>query len=362
MLYLAHKMKSIQTPSYAIHFNALAYASLVAYLKENNFSKIIILVDENTHEHCLPHFLSQIQFETSFEIIEIPQGEVHKTIATCIEVWRSLSDLSADRKSLLINLGGGVVTDLGGFVASTFKRGIKFVNVPTSLLAMVDASVGGKTGVDLDLSKNQIGTITFADMVLIDPEFLDTLPKNELRSGFAEMLKHGLIRDQSYWSKLRNLGALTLNDLDGLIHHSVAIKNEVVTEDPTEMGIRKILNFGHTLGHAIETYCLDHDHVSTLLHGEAIAIGMILEGYLSSKLCGLSQEELKQIKTTFYAMYPSVVFNKQSIKEIIGLMQSDKKNSHGRVNFVLLNSIGQCQMDVAVDEALILEAFEYCYA
>ena len=362
MLYLAHKMKSIQTPSYAIHFNALAYASLVAYLKENNFSKIIILVDENTHEHCLPHFLSQIQFETSFEIIEIPQGEVHKTIATCMEVWRSLSDLSADRKSLLINLGGGVVTDLGGFVASTFKRGIKFVNVPTSLLAMVDASVGGKTGVDLDLSKNQIGTITFADMVLIDPEFLDTLPKNELRSGFAEMLKHGLIRDQSYWSKLRNLGALTLNDLDGLIHHSVAIKNEVVTEDPTEMGIRKILNFGHTLGHAIETYCLDHDHVFTLLHGEAIAIGMILEGYLSSKLCGLSQEELKQIKTTFYAMYPSVVFNKQSIKEIIGLMQSDKKNSHGRVNFVLLNSIGQCQMDVAVDEALILEAFEYYYA
>ena len=352
-------MNSIQTPSYAVHFGAFAFNALTTFLEDNNFSKVFILVDDHTHKHCLPYFLSQVQLKTAFEIIEIPHGEVYKTVATCMEVWRNLSNLSADRKSLLINLGGGVVTDLGGFVASTFKRGIKFVNVPTSLLAMVDASVGGKTGVDLDLSKNQIGTITFADMVLIDPAFLNTLPKNELRSGFAEMLKHGLIREENYWAKLRNLSDLDLNALDELIHHSVSIKNKVVSEDPKELGLRKILNFGHTLGHAIESYCLDNDHVPTLLHGEAIAIGMVLEGYLSSKKSGLSIQELEQIKTTFSALYPHVLFNKESIQEIIILMQSDKKNSHGRINFVLLNAIGSCVIDVEVENTLIMEAFEY---
>ena len=352
-------MESIQTASYAIHFNASAYEALTAYLSENNFSKIIILVDENTHEHCLSHFLSNTHFDSSPEIIEIPQGEVNKTIGTCLEVWRSLSELSADRQSLLINLGGGVVTDLGGFVASTFKRGIKFINIPTSLLAMVDASVGGKTGVDLDLSKNQIGTITFADMVLVDSEFLDTLPQNELRSGFAEMLKHGLIRDKKYWEQMRDLSVLKLEDLDTLIYHSIAIKNEIVKEDPRELGVRKFLNFGHTLGHAIESYCLDKCEVTTLLHGEAIAIGMVLEGYISKKLCGLPDEELQQIKTTFKSMYPSMKFDADSIKQIIGLMQSDKKNSHGRVKFVLLKSIGHCQMDVEVQEEVLIEAFKY---
>ncbi|MGC6524863.1 MAG: 3-dehydroquinate synthase [Flavobacteriaceae bacterium] len=352
-------MKSIQTTSYEIHFKDLAYKSLDTYLKKEKFSKIFLLVDENTHKHCLPHFLGQIQYDGVIEIIEIKSGEIHKTIETCMGVWRTLSELSADRKSLLINLGGGVVTDLGGFVASTFKRGIKFINVPTTLLAMVDASVGGKTGVDLDLSKNQIGTITFADMVLIDPRFLDTLPNNELRSGFAEMLKHGLIQDQKYWKQLRQLKQLTLNDLDELIHHSVAIKNKVVSKDPNEMGLRKILNFGHTLGHAIESYCLDNEDIITLLHGEAIAIGMILEGYLSSKISGLPITDLKEIKETFKATYPNVSFSDSSKKQIIELMQSDKKNSYGQVKFVLLESIGQCQIDVKVENAIIYEAFDF---
>lgn len=352
-------MKSIQTTSYEIHFKGLAYKSLDIYLKKEKNSKIFLLVDENTHEHCLPHFLSQIRFDGTIEIIEIQSGEIHKTIETCMGVWRTLSELSADRKSLLINLGGGVVTDLGGFVASTFKRGIKFINVPTTLLAMVDASVGGKTGVDLDLSKNQIGTITFADMVLIDPRFLDTLPNNELRSGFAEMLKHGLIQDQKYWEQLRHLKQLTLNDLDELIHHSVAIKNNVVSKDPNEMGLRKILNFGHTLGHAIESYCLDNENIKTLLHGEAIAIGMILEGYLSSKICGLPITDLYGIKETFKTTYPNMFFDDDSKKQITDLMQSDKKNSHGKVKFVLLESIGKCKIDVEVENALINEAFDF---
>jgi 3-dehydroquinate synthase len=352
-------MKSIQTTSYEIHFKDLAYKSLDTYLKKETFSKIFLLVDENTHKHCLPHFLSQIQFDGIIEIIEIQSGEIHKTIETCMGVWRTLSELSADRKSLLINLGGGVVTDLGGFVSSTFKRGIKFINVPTTLLAMVDASVGGKTGVDLDISKNQIGTITFADMVLIDPRFLDTLPKNELRSGFAEMLKHGLIQDQKYWEQLRQLKQLTLNDLDELIYHSVTIKNNVVSKDPNETGLRKILNFGHTLGHAIESYCLDNEDIKTLLHGEAIAIGMILEGYLSSKISGLPINDLYEIKETFKATYPNVSFDDNSKKRIIDLMQSDKKNSHGQVKFVLLETIGQCQIDIEVENALIYEAFDF---
>ena len=352
-------MKSIQTTSYEIHFKDLAYKSLYAYLKKEKFSKIFLLVDENTHEHCVAHFLSQIQFDGVIEIIEIQSGEIHKTIETCMGVWRTLSELSADRKSLLINLGGGIVTDLGGFVASTFKRGIKFINVPTTLLAMVDASVGGKTGVDLDFSKNQIGTITFADMVLIDPRFLATLPKNELRSGFAEMLKHGLIQDQKYWKQLRQLKQLNFNDLDELIHHSVTIKNNIVIEDPNEMGLRKILNFGHTLGHAIESYCLNNENIKTLLHGEAIAIGMILEGYLSSKISGLPITDLYEIRETFRTTYPKVYFNDSSKKQIIDLMQSDKKNSHGQVKFALLQSIGQCQIDIEVEDAIIYEAFDF---
>ena len=210
-------MKSITTSSYDIHFKGLAYQALNRHITSNSYSKIFILVDQNTHELCASRFLSQVRFDSEIEIIEIPAGETHKTIDTCLGVWRSLCDLGADRKSLMINLGGGVVTDLGGFVASTFKRGIEFINIPTSLLAMVDASVGGKTGVDLDLSKNQIGTISFAKMVLIDPEFLTTLPVEEMRSGLAEMLKHGLIFDRNYWNELKNLKQLNLSDLDRLI-------------------------------------------------------------------------------------------------------------------------------------------------
>ena len=191
-------MKSILTTSCAIHFGDTAFQALHSYLQSSNHSKIIILVDVNTKASCLPVLIDKMANNLQIEIIEIPNGEIHKTIISCLNVWRRLSELGADRNSLMINLGGGVVTDLGGFVASTFKRGLKFINIPTSLLAMVDASVGGKTGVDLDLSKNQVGTITFAEMVLVDAKFLDTLPKEELRSGMAEMLKHGLISDRLY--------------------------------------------------------------------------------------------------------------------------------------------------------------------
>ena len=352
-------MKSIQSTSYSIHFNDTSYSELNTYLETSNFSKIFILVDTNTHTHCLPKFLSNIDYDMTLEIIEMEAGELNKTLETCTQIWHSLSDLDGDRKSLIINLGGGVVTDLGGFVASTFKRGIRFINVPTSLLSMVDASVGGKTGVDLGTIKNQIGVINFSDMVLVDSSFLETLPPEEMRSGLAEMLKHGLIKDAGYWNRLCDLKALNISDLEGLIHESITIKNEVVKRDPTEQGERKQLNFGHTLGHAIESYCLDNENLQTLLHGEAIAAGMIMEGYLSTKTCGLSENALSEIKHIFKTIYGSVVFSENDKSSIIELLKYDKKNSHGQIKYALLESIGSCKVDVLVDSQLIDEAFVY---
>ncbi len=352
-------MNPISTDNCIIYFNSNAYEQLNIYLKNNRFSKIFILTDTHTHESCLPGFLARIETETPIEIIEIEAGEQYKTIDTCVGVWNALSELGADRKSLMINLGGGVVTDLGGFTACTFKRGIKYINVPTSLLAMVDASVGGKTGVDLGALKNQIGVINSGDLVLIDTQFLDTLLPNHLKSGYAEMLKHGLIYDRNYWDKLTDLSKLTLNDLDALIYESVEIKKAIVTQDPFENGLRKTLNFGHTLGHAIESYFLSHPEKEALLHGEAIAIGMIMECYISSKLLNFPKTGLEQITKVLNGMFPKVVIDASDYDAIIELLKYDKKNEHGNINFVLLEAIGKPKIDCLVSNELIIESFEY---
>jgi len=352
-------MKSIETKTYKVHFNSKAYDELNRYIDDHHFSKVFILVDTNTHEHCLTAFMSRLQTSLEIEIIEIEAGEQHKTIDTCVGVWNALSDLDADRKSILLNLGGGVVTDLGGFVASTYKRGIKYINIPTSLLAMVDASVGGKTGVDLGTVKNQIGVINSGDIVLIDTSFLDTLPQNHLKSGLAEMLKHGLIKDKLYFEKLTDLSKLTLNDLDELIYESVVIKKNIVEEDPNEQGIRKHLNFGHTLGHAIESYFLESENKNQLLHGEAIVIGMILECYLSTELLGFAKDDLEHITKAFNTIYKPVHFDNEDYAPIIELLKYDKKNENGNINFVLLEAIGRPKIDCLVSNELIIEAFQY---
>ena len=251
-------MQTIIANGYSVEFNEKGYQELNKHLSENKYSKIFIIVDSNTNEFCLPNFLPLLETELAVEIIEFENGESFKNIETCVSIWNVLTELGADRKSLIINLGGGVVTDLGGFVASTYKRGIHFINVPTTLLSMVDASVGGKNGVDLGNLKNQIGVINVPKMVIIDTNYLETLPQNEMRSGLAEMLKHGLIYDKAYWEKFLDLNTSHLQDLDALIHKSVVIKNEIVMQDPNENGIRKALNFGHTLGHAIESYFLEN--------------------------------------------------------------------------------------------------------
>ena len=352
-------MNSIQTKDCPIHFNSVGYEHLNAHLANTNYSKIVVIVDENTHENCLPLFLSKVETTVEIDVIEIEAGEISKTIDVCTGVWEALSDLGLDRKSLVLNLGGGVVTDLGGFVACTFKRGIDYINIPTSLLAMVDASVGGKTGVDLGPLKNQIGVIAVGRMVIIDTEFLGTLPQNHVRSGLAEMLKHGLIRDRNYWDILISKTELNLDDFDQLIYDSVVIKNDIVEADPNEDSIRKFLNFGHTLGHAIESYFLDSDTKPELLHGEAIAIGMILEAYISSKLLGLPTDDLAEIKTSILNIFGKVEILEEDYDETIELLKYDKKNSHGNINFVLLEAIGQPKYDCLVENDLIIESFKY---
>ena len=352
-------MQAIKSKDSIVYFQSETYKQLNSYLTKANHSSVFILVDSNTHESCLPYFMAQLEVDIPIEIIEIEAGEINKNIETCSGVWSVLSELGADRKSLLINLGGGVVTDLGGFVACTFKRGISYINIPTSLLAMVDASVGGKTGVDLGNLKNMVGVISESEMVLVDTHYLKTLPSNELRSGFAEMLKHGLIKDANYWERLSKIKELTTTDLDGLIHESVVIKNNIVTVDPTEQNIRKFLNFGHTLGHAIESHFLTHPNKTTLLHGEAIAIGMIVESYLAKELFGFSQAELDEVCKVFLSIYPKVVIEKSDYQPIIDLLIFDKKNEAGKILFVLLNKIGDAEFNCIVPTDLLGKSLDF---
>ncbi|MDO4880445.1 MAG: 3-dehydroquinate synthase [Capnocytophaga sp.] len=349
-------MKKINSSNYAIYFSENGYKELITFVEEKKYSKIFVLTDTNTHECCVYSFLQKIPFEV--EIIEIEAGEIYKNIETCVSLWQTLSELGADRKSVMINLGGGVVTDLGGFVASTYMRGIDFINIPTSLLAMVDASVGGKTGIDLGTLKNQIGVINTPKFLLIDVNFLGTLPKQEFCSGLAEMFKHGLIQSEDYWNKIKNLHSLTTDDLEEIIYESILLKNNIVEQDPTEKGLRKVLNFGHTLGHAIESFCLEN-RKKPLLHGEAIAIGMVLAAYLSKKIVAFSEEKLTEIKQILAEYFPVETFTQKEIEQIINLLQYDKKNAYGKLNFVLLEDIAQPKWDIQVPTEFIYEAFDF---
>ncbi|HSD06180.1 MAG TPA: 3-dehydroquinate synthase [Flavobacterium sp.] len=351
-------MQSIQANNYPVHFNETGYEKLNQHLKENKYSNLFIIADTNTNEFCLPKFLPLLETDLKIEIIEFEAGEINKNIETCIEIWNVLTELGADRKTLVINIGGGVVTDLGGFVASTFKRGVDFIHIPTTLLSMVDASVGGKNGVDLGNLKNQIGVINTPKMVLVDTNYLETVPQNEMRSGLAEMLKHGLIFDKAYWESFLDIKAIDFDQLDSLIHRSVEIKNIIVMQDPTEKNIRKSLNFGHTLGHAIEGYFLESTEKTTLLHGEAIAVGMILESYISWKKELISEDEYYQIKTTLKSIYNDVVFEENDIDPILQLLIHDKKNEYGTIQFALIEGIGKIKINQSVENELILNAFE----
>ena len=349
-------MESIKAVTYPVHFEENGYTKLSELINSANYSSIFILVDNNTIELCYPKFIQNLATDKKIEVIEIEAGEVHKNIETCVGVWNAMTELGADRKSLLITLGGGVITDLGGFVASTFKRGVDFVNIPTTLLSMVDASVGGKTGVDLGVLKNQIGLFSNPEMVIIDADYLQTLSAREVRSGTAEIIKYGLTYDVNLFNQIKDNKEL---DITSLIHRSIEIKNEVVLEDPKEKGLRKILNFGHTIGHGIESYFLETPTKENLTHGEAIAIGMICESYVSTKLLGFPEEQLEEIKKTIVNIYGKTDILKEDYSAIIDLLKHDKKNVGGQVNFVLLNAIENFKLDCKVTIELITESLDY---
>ncbi|QTE23363.1 3-dehydroquinate synthase [Polaribacter cellanae] len=349
-------MKSIQAINYPVHFQDKAYKKISNLISKNNYSTLFILVDENTFEHCYPKFISNLATNKKIEVIEIESGEINKNIETCIGVWNAITELGGDRKSLLITLGGGVITDLGGFVASCFKRGIDFVNIPTTLLSMVDASVGGKTGVDLGVLKNQIGLFSNPELVLVDVDFLTTVTEREIKSGMAEIIKYGVTYDAKLFNEIKRNKGLHIKDL---IFRSIEIKNEVVLQDPKEKNLRKILNFGHTIGHAIESFYLESEDKENLTHGESIAIGMVCESYISNKLLNFPEEKLNEIKEVVLSIYDKVHLLKEDFAKIMELLKHDKKNINGQVNFVLLNDYENHKLDCKVSEELIVESMEF---
>jgi len=350
-------MNDINTENSASYIFDKAYKKLINFLKDKQYSQCFILVDDHTKKYCLPVFKKKVSHNLINKILSVKSGESSKSFDTCTRLWGELAEHDADRQALLINLGGGMITDLGGFVASTYKRGIDFINIPTTLLAMVDASIGGKTGINLNHLKNQIGTVQDAKLVLFDFDFLKTLAETEVKSGFAEILKHSLIADKIYWQQINDYPS-TLKNPESIIKRSVLLKSKIVEQDPRENGIRKHLNFGHTLGHAIESYF--HKNANTpLLHGEAVAHGMILEAYLSFKTLGLSESELIEITNRIHDIFKIKKFSSHEQDEIIKLMRYDKKNKGNKVLFVLLPKIGEARTDISVDDIEIKKAFTF---
>ena len=333
------------------------FSQLNDFLQEKTFSKIFILVDENTHEYCLPVLLGNLETDLAFEILEIEAGEEMKNIQTANQLWEILTEMQADRKALVINLGGGVITDMGGFVASTYKRGIKFINIPTTLLSMCDASIGGKTGIDLMHFKNMVGTFAFPEKIFVYPKFLETLPFKELRSGFAEMLKHGLIADKKHWEALIQIQKLDAESLVPCIQQSMDIKQEVVQQDFYEQNIRKNLNFGHTIGHAVESLCLEQGN--PVLHGEAVAAGMICEAHLSYLEGLVSEEDQSIIVDNIRRYYPYLDISDFKDEEITAFLLNDKKNTENKINFSLITGIGSCRFDIRCSEKNIVKAIHF---
>ena len=332
------------------------FEELQQFLKEP-YSSCFVLVDKNTEQHCYPIIEDLLP---KHSLIQVKAGEEYKTIETCGLIWARLTQNNADRKSLLINLGGGVIGDMGGFAASCFKRGIAFINIPTTLLGMVDASVGGKTGIDFNGFKNQIGLFSEPKAVFIYTTFLKTLAERELTSGFAEVIKHYLIADAKAFEELAGAKPL-LKALNWpqVVAANVHIKSAIVNQDPQEKGIRKALNFGHTIGHAVESFFLQHNEMKPLLHGEAVAIGLITESYLSVKKALLKEAQLIKIQMVVLKYFKLPFIETQFQKSIVELIKQDKKNEQNSTQFTLLQSIGNYSINNPVTEELIIESLNY---
>ena len=322
------------------------------------FDKLFILTDEHTHELCYP-IISGFDFLKEAHVITIGAGDVHKNLETLAYVWKELGDQGATRHSLMINLGGGMVTDLGGFAASTFKRGIRYINIPTTLLSMVDASVGGKTGINFNGLKNEIGVFSPAECVLIDTQFLKTLDMENLLSGYAEMLKHGIISTTEHWAELLNFDMNNVNyqALQELVAKSVQIKEDIVEQDPFEKGIRKALNVGHTAGHAFESLALESG--KPVLHGYAVAWGIVCELYSSYCKVGFPKDKLRQTIQFIKEHYGMLPFDCKQYDRLYEFMTHDKKNSAGIINFTLMGEIGDIRINQAATKEEILDMLDF---
>lgn len=330
---------------------------LATAVAESEHDRVFVLTDDTTHECCLPK-VAALLAQYDAVPITIAHGDQHKTLAALGDVWTALQQGGTTRHSLLINLGGGMITDLGGFAAATFKRGINFINIPTTLLAMVDAAVGGKTGINFGGLKNEVGAFADARFVIINTCFLDTLDAENLCSGYAEMLKHGLISDEKMWAELVgfDLAHPDLQQLQRMVGDSVAVKERIVEQDPHEHGIRKALNLGHTFGHAFESWALKRKPV---LHGYAVAFGLIPELYLSVVKTGFSTEKMRQTVNFIKEYYGSLPITCDDYDELIELMRHDKKNQDGIINFTLLGGIGDIRINQSATIDEIKEAFDF---
>lgn len=331
---------------------------LVNAIAECEHDKIFILTDQTTHDMCLPKLQNFLCLKGAQSIV-IKAGDTNKTLDSLAEVWTALSQGGATRHSLMINLGGGMVTDLGGFAASTFKRGIDFINIPTTLLAMVDASVGGKTGINFGGLKNEIGVFSDSKFVIINTQFLDTLDHDNICSGYAEMLKHGLISDNKHWAELVgfNLAQPDLAQLQRMVAESIKVKERIVTEDPHEHGIRKALNLGHTVGHALESFAMKHGR--PVLHGYAVAYGMVCELYLSARKTGFPTDKMHQTVRFILDHYGRLPYTCDDYPELLELMRHDKKNTSGIINFTLLGDIGDIRINQTATKEEIEEALDF---
>ncbi|MDR0895140.1 MAG: 3-dehydroquinate synthase [Prevotellaceae bacterium] len=329
-------------------------------LQQQSFDKLFLLTDEATHRCCAP-LLGEALLGQVEEVV-IPAGDTHKTLDTLASVWQALSCRGATRRSMLINLGGGMVTDLGGFAASTFKRGIGYLNIPTTLLAMVDAAVGGKTGINFNGLKNEIGVFNPAAYVLLDTAFLRTLDRPNLLSGYAEMLKHGLISTVAHWAELLNveIADTVCVDYDALrapVRRSVQVKEEIVAQDPLEQGLRKALNLGHTVGHAFESLAMAEHRA--VLHGYAVAWGLVCELYLSNRLVGFPVGKMRQTVDFIRERYGTFTFDCNDYETLYELMTHDKKNRAGVIHFTLLREVGEICLDQTADKELIFEMLDF---
>ena len=330
---------------------------LAKAIAECEHDRIFVLVDETTNKLCWTLVKDYLCLKDAQTIV-IGATDRRKNLDTLVHVWESLQQGKATRHSLLINLGGGMVTDLGGFAASTYKRGINFINVPTTLLAMVDASVGGKTGINFGGLKNEIGVFNDAEFVLLDTNWLQTLDEENIRSGYAEMLKHGLIADETMWAELINFNLTQpdLHQLASMLDKSVRIKERIVAEDPHEKGIRKALNLGHTFGHAFESWAMKRHPI---LHGYAVAFGLIAELYLATTRTDFPTERMRQTVNFIRAYYGSLPITCNDYPELIELMHHDKKNRGNEINVTLLGGIGDIRIDQTITEEDIKEALDF---